>query len=640
MFRADKRCMARSTMLPCIRSVDRYEKEIISILKDSKVRVLLMLTSKEDTIGLLTAAKKLRVPKERLVWLASTGWGNLDLKRHGLEDIALGALTLNYAPKSPTSADVFKKHYLSLNPRNNNHGYFIEFWEELFNCSTGLSGKSNNRVNCTGYEKLEDGRGWNPFTNVEPILNAVNALYRGLLGKVPDCKYPLVICKAHALSRAAKLPQWYSTNKFLDLTNTRNMSFDNQGTMKLSFNILSFAPGKDGNAYKLIGTWDTEVNKLSISPPKDIHWANGGVPNSVCSSPCRSGEYRIPDKDEDRQQCCWACNPCAIDEIIVNNTCIKCGGKEKPNTLRIACETMPEITVQYSDLVGITVLCFSACGLLVTTVVLLLFIKFYSSRIVKASGRESSFFMLAGIYMCFVAPLIFLSRPSKVVCGAQRFIAGLSFTTVYAPLFLKTNRIFRIFQSAKLTTARPALISPISQVLISLGIVSIQLLLGIVWVIGDPPHVQLKYSSNRDYTKLYCKLDPYTMVLNLLTCLVTMLACTWYAFRTRHFPKNYNETKSIMFTLYFSCFAWGVFLPTYLLSNNDESFFQTFTLAVFCVIIAYVSLIGFFVHKVRLLVCASQIKDEDRGGMAMSRVGVSGRNNLDTRRIVVVCCCF
>eukprot|EP00794_Sanderia_malayensis_P004605 gene4605-5211_t len=639
--RDDSRCLARMTRL-CDRTVAGYEKELKSVLKDSRVRVLVMLTDPDDTLGILTAAKSIGLSPGRLTLLASTGWGNLDLKTAGLEDVARGALTLTYA--SNGSMAEFKEHFFSLNPRNNNYEAFIQFWEEIFNCSTGLLTDSTKTIACTGAEKLAEGKGWNPFTNVQPVFDAVYALYRPLVAIIPYCFYPLIICPMHAVRQSSKFPKWLMSNKFLDMTNTRHVSFNSMGSVERDFNVLNVARA----GYKVVGTWRSNGVKPDLGQlhmlDKSIEWSGKqGVPASVCSTPCRTenGEITIVDRNEYLKICCWECQKCLVHEWIANNTCKPCGSKEKPNAKRTACVNMPERTVEYTDPVGIVVLCCSILGMLATTGVLVLFIKYHSSPIIKASGREASLFMLAGIYLCFISPLIYLANPSMVVCGAQRFIAGLSFSIVYAPLVLKTNRLYRIFQSAKSTTARPSLISPLSQVLISLGIVSVQLLLGIIWVIGDQPRVETRYASDRQYAEHYCKLDPITMVLNLLICLIMMLACTWYAFKTRHFPKNYNESKSIMFTLYFSCFIWGISVPTFILSNAQDSFFRAYTLAIFSELIAFVSLVGFFFPKIRLLFCTSQVNNNANGMVIANRVpGANtettlGMHYLETKRIVV-----
>lgn len=58
-----------------------------------------------------------------------------------------------------------------------------------------------------------------------------------------------------------------------------------------------------------------------------------------------------------------------------------------------------------------------------------------------------------------------------------RFSAGLCFTIVYGALFTKTNRIARIFKTAKQTAKRPSFISPRSQLVICVVLISVQVIL-------------------------------------------------------------------------------------------------------------------------------------------------------------------
>ena len=640
---SNRRCLARKSILPCVRTEESYEHEMRIILKDSKVRVVVMFTSKDDTIGLLRAAKKLKMQPGRLTWLGSTGWGNLNLKMHGLENIGLGALTLVYPSPEPPPDD-FKKHFFSLNPTNNNYTYFIEYWEAIFNCS--LSGYPNekNRSACSGRERLQDLIGWHPYTNVQPVFDAVLAAFRGFYHIMPVCPpsiSTLGLCVPHAVLQSMKLVTKLERTSFESMPSGRNMTFGPRGGFIGRYDILCYAFNASGNTYRRVGSWEACNNvatdgKLAVTDDL-IYWPNGNkVQVSICSEPCTKseGEIQIPDTNDRLQFCCWTCSKCAFNQKVVNNMCVSCPELHVPNTARDSCVILPEETVRFFDSVGIAILCLSILGCLGTTVTVFLFVYFYSSSIVKAAGRELSFIMIIGIYLCFIAALVFLSRPTVASCGVQRFITGFSFSVIYTPLFLKTNRIFRIFQSAKITTARPPLISPLSQIMVSFGIILVQVLLGLVWIIGDPPTVQRSFPATYDKYMLFCKSSPYTMVLNLLICLAMMIVCTYYAFRTRHFPRNYNETKSIMYTLYFSCFAWGIFLPTYLLSSDLESFLRTYTVAVFCNAIGIVSLIGLFGPKVHLILWYSPVVDRSTAGTVVSSQQDDASRNNETMNVL------
>ena len=76
--------------------------------------------------------------------------------------------------------------------------------------------------------------------------------------------------------------------------------------------------------------------------------------------------------------------------------------------------------------------------------------------------------MIVARYFVNRAPVcgrsVILARPGPIVCGIQRFGVGVGFAVTYAALLTKTNRIARIFDSARHSAKRPPFISPRSQV--------------------------------------------------------------------------------------------------------------------------------------------------------------------------------
>ena len=80
--------------------------------------------------------------------------------------------------------------------------------------------------------------------------------------------------------------------------------------------------------------------------------------------------------------------------------------------------------------------------------VIVLFLIHDDTPIVKASGRELSYMLLAGILICYLNTFLLLTKPSPAACALQRVGVGLGFAFIYSALFTKTNRISRIFDSA------------------------------------------------------------------------------------------------------------------------------------------------------------------------------------------------
>ncbi|KAK8383384.1 hypothetical protein O3P69_019043 [Scylla paramamosain] len=55
---------------------------------------------------------------------------------------------------------------------------------------------------------------------------------------------------------------------------------------------------------------------------------------------------------------------------------------------------------------------FSSAGVVVTGVVVWVFVRHYDTPVVRASGRELSFVLLSGVFLCYAIPFVLLIKPS------------------------------------------------------------------------------------------------------------------------------------------------------------------------------------------------------------------------------------
>ena len=139
---------------------------------------------------------------------------------------------------------------------------------------------------------------------------------------------------------------------------------------------------------------------------------------------------------------------------------------------------------------------------------------------------------------------------------------------------IKINRIYRIFLHAQTSVARPALVSSKSLLLCSFGIVSVQFLLATVWLVSKMPYPDAAVPRKRKYIILTCtgESSPILMLLTVILSVIFMISSTILAFKTRHFPKNYNESKYIGITVYITCVSGALFFPGYFFTSPARSF--------------------------------------------------------------------
>lgn len=127
--------------------------------------------------------------------------------------------------------------------------------------------------------------------------------------------------------------------------------------------------------------------------------------------------------------------------------------------------------------------------------------------------------------------------------SADRFSAGFCFTVVYAALLTKTNRISRIFNAG--SAKRPSFISPRSQLIICSGLVSVQILINIVWMIIDPARAMHHYPTMEDNLLVCNNYIDTSYMIAFTYPIILIIVCTIYAVLTRKIPEAFNESKHI-----------------------------------------------------------------------------------------------
>ncbi|XP_014680839.1 PREDICTED: metabotropic glutamate receptor-like [Priapulus caudatus] len=330
---------------------------------------------------------------------------------------------------------------------------------------------------------------------------------------------------------------------------------------------LFFTPGfATRYDYVRVGKWidglDLRVDDVDFGDD------NADVPWSQCSRPCASGEVK---KMQQGEMCCWFCQKCEGWQYLIDEfTCRDCPPGWWPRRNVRDCFPLPENYIHWNSIYAIVPMVISLAGVVMTTAVVVVFVLHNDTPVVRASGRELSYMLLSGILVCYLITFSLLAKPSAAVCGLQRFGVGFGFSTMYAALLTKTNRISRIFDSASKSAKRPSFISPRSQVVIALVLVSVQVVGACAWLIVERPQTRQYYpEGRREEVILKCDIDDSSFLISLAYVMLLIITCTVYAVKTRKIPENFNESKFIGFTMYTTCIVWLAFVPIYFGTLNN-----------------------------------------------------------------------
>eukprot|EP00058_Branchiostoma_floridae_P028593 XP_002614084.1 hypothetical protein BRAFLDRAFT_67330 [Branchiostoma floridae] len=576
------------------------------IMKDlgskDTVRVVIVYGTDQDAAELMRAAKRANTAG-RYVWIGSDGWSSRQSPAQGQEDELEGAITIQPMAQE---IDGFDEYFASLNPATHRRDpWLTELWEEHFQCkwpgsrltpfnyhfdSINKTCDTNVSINVhTGYK--QDGQ-------LQFIVNAVLAFAHALDDVHRTyCKNVSGLCQEMKKVTGRELLEFIRNVSFTGITGQK-FKFSAVGDGPPRYKILNYQQISDGvYEYVPVGSYSEglDVNVSMIRFRLD----NESYPDSFCSKDCGIGEMKSLQNEA---SCCWICIPCQKYHILVDEfTCEECEQGKIPDEFKRQCLNVSLHYLQHSSPWAIAPMTFSIFGIVSTTVILSIFIHNAETPVVKASGRELSYVLFAGIYCCFFMTFVLISKPSKFVCGLQQVGVGFCFSMCYTALLTKTNRIARIFNRAKRSAKRPSYISPKSQLLITLGLVGVQILISAILLFTAPPIAKPDFPS-REQGQLVCSavLDGSFMI-GLAYPIALFILCTFYAFKTRKIPEAFNEAKFIGFTMYTICIIWLAFVPIYYTTASNIEV-RTATICFTISMSAAVTLACIFLPKVHIIV--------------------------------------
>ena len=444
---------------------------VINFLYDSQRPVLWALIGERNLTG-------------KFIWVAG------DSMAHEDEGEAADGTFVMFQVSKPVPE--YAKHYLSLTPKNTpDNPWMPKLWEELYECTwddvdidnitnIGDNSTENGVRSCNAIEDK-------PFMNrrvrdvssifCDTVLVFAHAMHALITDQCPEAFQNKDILKT-CIHRPDILAYLRATD--LEGYNGRTQ-FDENGDKFGQYSIRQYFHDNP-DLFTEVAFWDQMTDTLTFYPD-DIKWdifsrgssSEDGIPESVCSQPCKPREYAI------RQElaCCWECLTCRDTEILVevrNKTrCDRCPVNMWPDDLTATtCEVIDPTYLTWGDPASIALVLGTLAILGLTIATMLWFIKHRRIKLVKASSKDLSGLILFGILLANLTVPFFIVRPSLFWCSISRAGFGISVTLIYGPLLVKTTRIYRIFAAGKNGTGKPRFISNRAQLVAAMLLLLIQ----------------------------------------------------------------------------------------------------------------------------------------------------------------------
>ncbi|NP_001372120.1 vomeronasal 2, receptor 9 isoform 2 precursor [Mus musculus] len=506
----------------------------------------------------------------RRIWITTSQWDVITNKNDFSLDFFHGTVTFEHHHSEIAKFKNFMKT-MNTDKYPVNISQSIGGWN-YFNCSTSMN--SYSKMDHLTFNNTSE---WTALHNFDIVLseegyNLYNAVYA-----VAHTYHELILLQVESQQTEVRkgifndcqqvssmLKSRIFTNPVGELVNMKHR--ENQCAEYDIFIIWNFPQGL-GLKVK-IGSYlpcFQQSQQLHIS--EDLDWATEGtsVPSSMCSVTCTAGFRKIHQNET--ADCCFDCDRCPENEVS-NETdmeqCVSCTGDKYANLEKTHCLQRAVSFLAYEDPLGMSLGCIALFLSALTSLVLVTFVKYKDTPIVKANNRILSYILLISLVFCFLCSLLFIGHPNQATCILQQTTFGVFFTVAISTVLAKTITVLMAFKlttpgrrmRGMLASGAPNLVIPICTL--------IQLVFCGIWLVTSPPFIDRDTQSEYGKTIIICNkgsVIAFHFVLGYLGSLA--LGSFTVAFLARNLPDRFNEAKFLTFSMLVFCSVWITFLPVY-----------------------------------------------------------------------------
>ncbi|KAA3675784.1 metabotropic X receptor [Paragonimus westermani] len=369
-------------------------------------------------------------------------------------------------------------------------------------------------------------------------------------------------CQPDGSDESRRILLSYLRNSSFNGFGNETFRFTKSGGAQPEFTVLAYF--HEENVWNVFAEYDAHrTDRLYNINESTVHHVLQAHPHSFCSDPCSVGQAKqfLP-----HSACCWDCKNCSKFQIVINATeCFDCSPGFAPNSNRTSCDpvTLKYMSAEKNEAVVFVTL--SSIAIALWGLTFGIYVKNWNTPVIRASGRETTMVLFVGTLIAYCSPIILLTPgPSVAVCSWAAISPGLCSVICYAAIYVRINRIDRVFQLNNISANMPKkFISPKSQLLFMGIICATEVILlsvtlsvwrpVVTWMFAGPKSYSFREANrimmvveNLDYNRIICFSTmslPQFSGMFLPICL--MLFSLFHAYKIRKVPYGYNEARSL-----------------------------------------------------------------------------------------------
>ncbi|XP_043927695.1 vomeronasal type-2 receptor 26-like [Protopterus annectens] len=223
------------------------------------------------------------------------------------------------------------------------------------------------------------------------------------------------------------------------------------------------------------------------------------------------------------------------------------------------------VFLSYEEPLGAALVVITMFGSLQAAGVLIIFIRFRKTPLVKANNQNLSFLLLVSLLFCFLCSLFFIGHPNKVTCRLRQAVFGITFALSLSCVLAKTIIVVIAFSATKPNTHRKRWMGPQLTYMTVTLCTLVQVIICTAWITVSSPHPENNYNLQPGQIVIECN-EGSTVAFWCMLGYMGLLGniCFVVAFLARNLPDIFNEAKYITFSMVIFVSVWFAFIPAYL----------------------------------------------------------------------------